>query len=214
LANCTAPPGKKHERRSVDTRRLNRPYCGWQRENIGHPVNFEYLDDALPGPHRLLGTVSVWKKQYEQAIAEGKRAIALDPNDADGYVTLGEILRFAGRPEEGIELIEKAMRLNPQYPAMYLVTLGINYRVAGRYEEALTPLKRFRTLNPNVWHVQANLAACYAELGRLEEAQTEVAELQRLAPNFSLEVYKQFLPYKDPAGVERFLAGLRKAGLK
>ena len=60
------------------------------------------------------------------------------------------------------QVTEQAMRLNPRYPDMYLVSLGIAYRVAGRYEEALVPLKKFLSLNPNWWHVQANLAACYA----------------------------------------------------
>ena len=38
------------------------------------------LDDSLPGAQTVLGFVYLWKKQYEQAIAEAERAIALDPN--------------------------------------------------------------------------------------------------------------------------------------
>jgi hypothetical protein len=41
-----------------------------------------------------------------------------------------------------------------------------------------------------------------------------MAELRRLNPNASLEVLKQYLPYKDPADLDRHLASLRKAGLK
>ncbi|HJY81747.1 MAG TPA: adenylate/guanylate cyclase domain-containing protein, partial [Candidatus Binatia bacterium] len=100
------------------------------------------LDDSLPSPHRILGTVYQWKKQYDQAIAEAERAITLDPNNADGYMSLGDILVYAGRPEEAIGLHEKAMRLNPRYPPQYLNTLGYAYLVAGRYEEALAPLKK------------------------------------------------------------------------
>jgi adenylate cyclase len=59
-----------------------------------------------------------------------------------------------------------------------------------------------------------NLAACYAELDRLEEARAEVAEVLRLDPHFSLEVLRQNFAYKEPAALERFLGGLRKAGLK
>jgi len=59
-----------------------------------------------------------------------------------------------------------------------------------------------------------NLAGCYAELGRLEEARAEVAEVLRLNPNLSLEGLKQTVPFKDPADLERFLDGWRKAGLK
>jgi adenylate cyclase len=172
------------------------------------------LDDSLPLPHRILGLVYLWKKQHDQAIAEAERAIALDPNDADGYMNLGNILTLAGRPEEGIELIEKAMRLNLHYPPVYLNNLGLAYLVAGRYEEALVPLKKALTLIPN--HVPAHLllAVCYVELGRLEEARAEGAEVLRISPTFSLEVARQNWPYKDPAVVERHVAALRKAGLK
>jgi adenylate cyclase len=111
-------------------------------------------------------------------------------------------------------LIEQAMRLNPRYPAFYLLYLGFSYRTVGRYEEALAPLKKALTLNPDFRPAHTNLVACYTELGRLEEARAEAAELLRLAPNFSLETFKQFLLYKDPMDTERYLAALRKAGLQ
>jgi adenylate cyclase len=172
------------------------------------------LDDSLSLPHLILGQVYLWKKQYEQAITEAERAIALDPNNADGYVTLGDILVNAGQPEEGVELTEKAMRLNPHYPPLYLVELGWAYYRAGRYEEALAPLKKVLTLTPNLTPAHWTLAACYAELGRLEEARAEVAAVLRLNPNASLEGLKQNLPFHDPVALERFLAALRKAGLR
>jgi adenylate cyclase len=172
------------------------------------------LDDSLFLPHQLLSQVYLWNKQHEQAIVEGERALALDPNNAEGYVNLGEVLRYAERPEEAISLIEKAMRLNPRYPLSYFYSLGIAYRDAGRCEEALGPLKKALTLNPNFGPAHLHLAACYAELGRLEEAQAEMAEVRRVNPNASLEVFKQLAPYKNPADLERFLDGLRKAGMK
>ena len=63
------------------------------------------LDDSLPRAHWLLGIVYLWKKQHDQAIAEGERAIALDPNNATA-INSGNTF-FAGRPEEGIELVRR-----------------------------------------------------------------------------------------------------------
>src|SRR4030095_14094532 len=52
------------------------------------------LDDSLRPAYRILGWVSLWKKQHEQAIAAVERAVALAPNDAESYARLGEILNF------------------------------------------------------------------------------------------------------------------------
>ena len=44
----------------------------------------------------------------------------LDPNNADALGALAEILIMSGRPQEGIDLIERAIELNPHFPAWYL----------------------------------------------------------------------------------------------
>jgi tetratricopeptide (TPR) repeat protein len=172
------------------------------------------LDDSLAQAHTILGSAYLWKKQYDQAIAEAERAIALDANFAEAYTWLGETLRRVGRPEEALGVIEKAMRLNPHYPPDYLFILGEAYSFTGRYEEAIAALKRVLTRIPALLPVHLNLAVIYSELGREEEARAEAAEVLRLNPKFSLEVWRQRNPYKDPAVLERMVAALRKAGLK
>ncbi|MFQ5897295.1 MAG: tetratricopeptide repeat protein [Candidatus Methylomirabilia bacterium] len=171
------------------------------------------LDDSLPGCRLLLGLVYLWKKQYEEAIAEAEWATALAPNDADAYATLGDILSWAGRPEETIRLVEKAMRLNPRYPFVYLWGLGHAYYLTGDYEAAIVTLKRVLTRNPDWLPAHAYLAVIYSELGRKDEARAELAEVRRLSPELSLESLRQRLPYKDEAVLERFLDGMRKAGV-
>ena len=172
------------------------------------------LDESLPAPHIQLGVVYLLKKQHELAIGETERAIAFDPNGAEGYVTLGVILAWAGRSEEGITMVERAMRLNPRYPTLYLINLGFTYRLAGRYEDAIATAKQILARQPNAPPAYFMLAFSYAQLGRLEEAQAAAAEMQRLNPSFSLEGWKQMAAFKDPALLERDLAALRKAGLK
>jgi adenylate cyclase len=176
------------------------------------------LDDSLSLAHDVLGAVYLYKnKQYEQAIAEAKRAIALSPNFYSPYGVLAASLIFAGRPAEAIDELEKAIRLNPSNPlylASYLTGLGVAYSMTGRVEEAITALKRAVSLVPNFSLPHESLASIYSALGREEEAQAEAAEVMRLNPRFSLEGLKQRLPVKDPADLERYLASLRKAGLK
>jgi adenylate cyclase len=146
------------------------------------------LDDSLPGAHLLLAYVSLWKnRQHELAIAEGKKALALDPNNAEGYATLANILTFAGRPEEAIALLERGMRLNPRAPNFffYLFELGHAYHWLGQYEQAIALQQRVLLLNPNQFVAHLELAEIYNELGREEEARAEVAEALKRNPQYS-----------------------------
>jgi len=172
------------------------------------------LDDSVSEAHSLLGKVYLWKKRYDQAIAELEKTIALNPNYADGLAGMGEILYFAGRPKEAIGVFKKAIRLNPIPPVWYFHGLGHAYFLAGRYEEAIAALKRVLNRNPNFWPAHIYLAASYVELGQEKEARAEAAEVLSVNPNFSLEAGGQRLPYKDQAVLERLADALRKAGLK
>ena len=172
------------------------------------------LDDSLPFAHHLLGKVYLWKKQYEKAITALEKAIALSPNYADHLVGLGYVLNFAGRPKVSIELVKKAMRLNPMYPAFYLWELGHAYFLTGRYEEAIETLNKVLDRNLDFMPAHLLLAASYSERGREEETRAEVAEIERLSPQVSLVGLRQRLPYKDQEVLERLFDSMRKAGLK
>jgi adenylate cyclase len=61
---------------------------------------------------------------------------------------------------------------------------------------------------PRTW-----LASAYAQLGQIEEARAEAAEVLRINPGFTIEGYKRLLVFKDPKDLEHRLDGMRKAGL-
>jgi tetratricopeptide (TPR) repeat protein len=139
----------------------------------------------------LLGLAYASKGQPEQGLAEGERAIALDPNCALCHIGLAEVLLMAGQPEEALGLIEKAMRLDPESAAYYAFDLGLAYHPLGRYEEAVAAEKRALTRNPEFLPAHAELARLYNELGREEEARAEEAEVRRLNPNVPLEQLRE-----------------------
>jgi adenylate cyclase len=172
------------------------------------------LNDSLSWAHMTLGYVYLVQQQYEQAITEMERAIALDPNLANGYAVLAETLSRVGRSEEALQMVEQALRRKPGFVDEHLSRIGTAYYLVGRPEEAIAPLKQYLTRYPNHLGPHLTLAAVYSELGREAEARAEAAEVLRINPQFSLEVYKQRALIKDPAVLERQLAALRKAGLK
>src|SRR6266849_9028818 len=96
-------------------------------------------------------------------MAEGERAIALDPNNADSYAVQAEVLNEAGRPEEALRMVEQAMRLNPRHPPWYLWELGRAYRMTGRYAEAVAALKEVISRSPNLLTAHLFLAASYVQ---------------------------------------------------
>ncbi len=176
------------------------------------------IDDTQPEVHSLLGGIHLLQRQYEEAIAEGERSIALNPNNAMSYILLSQSMRFAGRFEEAVDHAETAIRLSPYYPAWYLTVLSHAYRDAGRYEDALESYKQLldrceKGECPPLW-AHVGLAGVYIELGREEEARHHAEEVLRLHPNFSLKTWRKGFAYKDSAHVDRLVETLQKAGLK
>jgi len=172
------------------------------------------LDPELPQAYVLLGWIELWQKKHDQAVAAGEKALDLDPNNADSMAFLSHALAFADRPGEAVELIGRAMRLNPRYPAWYLFYLGHAQILLGRAEEAVESLRQALLLDPKLMAAQVMLAAALAELGRLEEAGAAVKDMLALNPDYSLQIARQRLPYKDKAVLERMLRNLARAGLK
>jgi adenylate cyclase len=159
------------------------------------------LNESLPIAHIVMANLlpRVGGRR-EQAIAEADRAMALGPNDADVYVRAAGVYTGAGRPNEAITLIEKAMRLNPRYPVWYLYFLGCAYAVTERYEEALAAQKKVVLAQPDILPSHIELAAIYRKLGRQEEATAEEAEIRRLNPEIpvDLEEYVDGEPQTSP----------------
>jgi adenylate cyclase len=172
------------------------------------------LDDSQPVAHAMLGRLLPYKGQYDQAIAECQRSLAIAPDLAYDYVWIAETLTLAGKPAEAIGIAEKAMRLDPKRSDFYLSQLGLAYYLMGRDKEAIPFYQQHLRAFPNNVGARLGLAATYAELGRQAAAQNEAAAVMRLSPQFSVEALKPTLPLKDPAQLGRIVSDLHKAGLK
>jgi adenylate cyclase len=156
-----------------------------------------------------LGFANLYKKRHDESLADYGRAMALNPNDADIIAEYADALVYAGKPAKSVELLEKAMRLNPYYPDWYLWYLADAYCTMERHEDVIATVNRMQ--NPD--EGRRMLAASYAHLGMMAEAQAEAAEVMRLHPEFTIGRWRLRPPYRDSAILERYIEGLRRAGL-
>jgi adenylate cyclase len=162
-------------------------------------------------------------RRDDEAEIHFKRALALNPNDADVAAVFANILVYWGRWREALTWIDRAKRLNPLPPNLYHWYHALALYSGHDYEQAVKVLKQMRS--PDRWS-HCLLAACYAQIGRLDEARSElemfISERERelkergeTPPRNRLELaLSRAERYRNPSDREHFLDGLRKAGLK
>jgi len=158
--------------------------------------------------HWLLGVTCAFMDDDDSMMRHYRRAMELNPTDANIKATYGVALAKAGRCDEGIAIIAEAMRLNPYHPQWYWEELGNLLFAAGRYDDAVEALRHRG--QPVGW-VLARLAASYALLNRIEEARRTVAELLRVNPDAVIAKLRE--GGLNEIDKSRFAEGLRKAGL-
>jgi adenylate cyclase len=171
-------------------------------------------DDKLPLAHARLAWAYFSTRQHAKAIASARRAVALGPNDAEAFAQLGNILNWSGKPVEGKQNIEKAMRLNPFYPYYYLFYLGQSHYLRSENERAIELMNRVITRAPTFLPVRRHLAVLYIEQGELTKAKAQTKEILRIFPGASIQDSRARCLYRwEPKLIKRFLGGLRKAGM-
>jgi len=121
-----------------------------------------------PALLRLAGRTAM-ELGLDDAVEYFQRAVALDPNDPDGWRELGDALAYDGRLAEAGQALHRAVRLRPEDTAA-LVSLGHSSLAAGHRDRAITYLRRAVENDPENLMALQGLAAAYRSEGRLEEA--------------------------------------------
>ncbi len=168
------------------------------------------LDDNDSDVHRILAALNLNRDDHDKAAYHQQRALALNPNYDLVVVQQGELLTWLGRPEEGIDWIKKAMRLNPYHPERFWSHFGRACYCAEKYAEAAEAFSRIT--RPDHTH-HAFLAATFAQMGNAIAAAAHAAEVLKREPTFSVAHYLGTQHYKLEIDRQRHEAGLLKAGL-
>jgi adenylate cyclase len=169
------------------------------------------LDPNLPEAQAVFAQVLSRRGEHDAAIAAFERAMALNPNFMDWR--FAEVLVLAGEPERAIAAVQRYMRFDPFYAPLAPGWLGRAHYMLKQYSAALAPSRECAAQMPNVGLGHSGLAVAYAQLGRLDEARAEAAEVLRIDPKFTISRSARLLPFKRPEDAEHFFDGLRKAGL-
>ena len=167
------------------------------------------LDPREPLAHLILGVAHFFRRDRELALKAYQEALRLQPDQPDVLAHYSELLTCDGHPNEGIQWLRKAMRLNPHYPGFYSWFLGLAQYAARQYEDAVKTLREA----PQLGVGRRILAASLGQLGRVDEARAEAQEFLKGNPNFSAQFWASTEPFEDEADGQHFVEGYLKAGL-
>jgi DNA-binding SARP family transcriptional activator len=136
------------------------------------------LDDCDSQAQYAMANSMCYLGGYDLAQEHCNRALETNPNDYHNICTLGWILTFSGKIDDGIACNSKAISLNPYAPSGCLMVSGFGLIVKGDFEGAIKKLSGIRAEN---MFKHGALAACYSLLGRPGEADLATQAFRDLA---------------------------------
>jgi adenylate cyclase len=159
-----------------------------------------------------LGYVSA---ALETGVALIDRALVLNPNMAAAWSASGILHAFLGHHDVAIERLERAMRLSPLDPLMYLrlTYAAMAHLLAGRYDEASALGKKACHERPNFLAAIRVAAVSNAFAGRVDRARAYVGRALELDPDLRISNLKDRFGRLRPQDFAVYVEGLRKAGL-
>jgi TolB-like protein len=194
---------------------------GWIDRSEGMKAGREHTLRAIELDHWTtwgqiaLGYLRMMERRTAEAIAAFEAAVRLDPSSAAAHCYLSHGFAFAGRDCEAIEHAETAIRLSPMDPemAMFFGGIAVAHYTAGRYDRALHYSDELLRLRPGFQGAQRLRCAALAQLGMIDEARQYLEHVRIGQPQLTLQWIRESVPYQTPATMERFLDGMRRAGV-
>ncbi len=161
--------------------------------------------------HFSLAQALFFQKDLPSFRNAAERAATLNPMDGNSIAFLGELLTYAGDPERGLALAERAKQLNPHHPGWYWYA---NFYDAYRRGDDRGALGFALKVNmPGHWSMQYMKAAAFGQLGERDAARQALQDLITLRPEFAATLRSDLEKWWDRDYRERLIDGLRKAGL-
>ena len=138
------------------------------------------LEPQSPYAISILGWTHLWRKSREESIAQCRRAIAIDPNNAEVQLFLSIVLSFAGLGEEALYYIEKSKRLTPTSSPFHEMAEGDCYYVLNNYPKAIAAYELGCVMNPNFIPCHFFALLAYEHLGMENEVHNKFEILHKM----------------------------------
>lgn len=180
----------------------------------------KHLELAMRNPtstaHLVASKMALFRRQYEESIAQAELALAFDTNDPESNLNMALVLMATGKPDEGLEFVNKTLQLDPRNMGAPLAAAGMAYFILGDLQKAATMTERAIDHNPTIAGRYESLSAIYALLGRIQDAQVAHDESLKAwdfgrFPADLTTIMSSFL-VKDRQVADRYADGLIKAG--
>ena len=172
------------------------------------------LDESDHEIYRIKGGLHMLNGDHEQGDYNLSKAVEMNPNDAHVLVSAGHYRSYLADNSEDMSYIDIAFERNPLHPAWYWQHRAVTLFAHGQYEDVIKSLQRSPD-QTEVSHLYR--AASYAQLGQLDKAKQQIAELHAMSPDANINWLNIAYPtrcYEESEHRSNFLEGLKKAGLK
>ncbi len=172
-------------------------------------------DDRDAAGQTTLAVHELFGDQHDVAIRRLHRAIELDPNSSFARGYLGAAYSFNGEPDLSLAALQESTRLSPRdyLTVIWHTCCAWSHLHAERFAEALDCARQAIDFNPSFPDSHATMTAAAAHLGRMADARVGLDGLTRLLPSLTLTDPRLMRPFRRETDRERFLVGLRIAGL-
>ncbi|MER7573990.1 tetratricopeptide repeat protein [Streptomyces sp. NPDC126514] len=160
--------------------------------------------------HASRGTILRRDGQYQQAVLEYDRAVALDAELTRAYADRGIARAHLGEYEAAVEDLDRAHALDPE-DAEILATRGDYHRILGDHEAALRDLDRAIELDRTLSTAWAARGVTHHALGRNDLALADLDHTLALAPDFVWALVRRARVRRSRDERELQLADLNRA---
>ncbi len=168
------------------------------------------LDENEPECHRIMGSLSLYSRDFDKAEYHFQRALDLNPNHAYIVGRMGELYNFLGDGDKALEYQNRAKTLDPLLPSYCRELEAAAHYVLGNYRDTVSVISQLLHKSKRS---HAYLVAALSHLDDEMILRKAVDELLIADPSFSISNFLETEFYKDEEVPRQLAIDLKKAGL-